>query len=45
MQLISKFNKETRFALCVIYIFSQYVWVVPLTDKKGIKIVNAFHRF
>ena len=30
MQLISKFNKGFRFLLCVIDIFSKYVWVVPL---------------
>ena len=23
-------------------IFSKYVWVVPLKEKKGITIVNAF---
>ena len=34
MQLISKFNKEFRFLLCVIDIFSKYGWVVPLKDKK-----------
>ena len=27
MQLISKFNKETRFLSCFIDIFSKYVWV------------------
>ena len=42
MQLITKFNKEFRFLLCVIDIFSKYAWVVPLKDKKGISIVNAF---
>ena len=42
MQLISKFNKRFRFVLCVIDIFSKYAWVVPLKDKKGISIVNAF---
>ena len=42
MQLISKFNKEFLFLLCVIEIFSKYAWVVPLKDKKGISIVNAF---
>ena len=36
MQLISKFNKEFRFLLCVIDIFSEYAWVVPLKDKKKI---------
>ena len=42
MQLISKFNKGFRFLLCVIDIFSKYVWVVPLKDKNGVSIVNAF---
>ena len=41
MQLLSKFNKGFRF-LCAIDIFSKYTWVVPLKDKKGISIVNAF---
>ena len=42
MQLLSKFNIRFRFLLCVIDIFSKYAWVVPLKDKKGISIVNAF---
>ena len=42
MQLISKFNKGFRFLLCVIDVFSKYAWIVPLKDKKGISIVNAF---
>ena len=44
MQLISKFNKGFRFLLCVIDIFSEYAWVVPLKDKKGVTIVNAFRK-
>ena len=44
MQLISKLNKRFRFLLCVIYIFSKYAWVVPLKDKKGATIVNAFQK-
>ena len=44
MQLISKYNKGFRFLLCVIDIFSKYAWVVPLTDKKGVGIVNAFQK-
>ena len=43
MQLISKFNKGFRFLLCVIDIFSEYGWVVPLKNK-GISIVNAFQK-
>ena len=44
MQLISKFNKGFRFLLCVIGIFSKYAWVVPLKDKKGVSIVDAFQK-
>ena len=44
MQLIGKFNKGFRFLLCLIDIFSKYAWVVPLKDKKGISIVNAFQK-
>ena len=44
MQLISKFNKGFRFRLCVIDIYSKYTWVVPLKDKKGVTIVNAFQK-
>ena len=41
---MSKFNKGFRFLLCVIDIFSKYAWVIPLKDKKGIRIVNAFQK-
>ena len=44
MQLISKFNNGFRFSLCVIDIFSKYAWVIPLKDKKGVSIVNAFQK-
>ena len=44
MQLISKFNKRFRFLLCVINIFSKYAWVVPIKDKNGSSIVNAFQK-
>ena len=30
--------------MCVIDIFSKYAWVVPLKDKKGISIANAFQK-
>ena len=44
IQLISKFNKAFIFSLCVIDISSKYAWVVPLKDKKGVSIVNAFQK-
>ena len=42
MQLISKYNKGIKYILCAIDLFSKYVFVVPLKDKKGTTIVNAF---
>ena len=42
MQLTRKFNKGFKFLLCVIDIYSKCAWVVPLKEKKGLSIVNAF---
>ena len=42
MQLISKYNKGIRYLLCPIDLFSKYAFAVPLQDKKGTTIVNAF---
>ena len=42
MQLISKCNKGIRYLLCAIDLFSKYAFVVPLKDKKGTTIANAF---
>ena len=42
LKLISTFNKEIRFLMLVIDIYSKYAWVVSLKDKKGVTIVNAF---
>ena len=44
MQLISKFNERFGFLLCVIDIYSKYAWVVPLKDKKGVRIANEFQK-
>ena len=41
-QLISKYNKGIRYLLCAIDLFSKYAFVVPLKDRKGTTIVNAF---
>ena len=43
-QLISCFNKGVCFLLCVIDTFSKYAMVVPLKDRKGITITNAFQK-
>ena len=44
LQLISKFNKGFRFWLCVFDSFSKYAWVVPLKDRNGVTITNAFQK-
>ena len=44
MQSLSKYNKGIKYLLCVIDLFSKYAWVVPLRDKRGINIVNAFQK-
>ena len=44
MQLIGKFNKGIIFLLCVIDIFSKYAWAIPLKEKKGTTISNAFQK-
>ena len=41
-QLISKYNKGFRFLLCGIDIYGIYAWAIPLKDKTGVTIVNAF---
>ena len=42
MQLISTYSKVIRYLLCAIDLFSKYAFVVPLKDKKGTTIANAF---
>ena len=44
MQLVSKFNKGLWFLWCVTDIFNKYAWVIPLKDKKGIRVANAFQK-
>ena len=44
MSLISKFNKEIKYLLCVIDLFSRHAWVIGIKDKKGVSIVNAFQK-
>ena len=43
-QVISNFNKGFRLLSCVMDIFSKYTWDVPLKDKKGVSIVDAFEK-
>ena len=43
MQSLSRKNKGTKYLLCVIDLYSKCAFVIPLKDKKGISIVNAFN--
>ena len=42
MQLISKYSKVIRYLLYAIDLFSKYALIVPLKNKKGTTITNAF---
>ena len=44
MQLISTFNQGFGFWLCVNDTYSKYAWVIPMKDKKGTPITNAFQK-
>ena len=44
MKSLSKYNRGIKYLLCTIDLFSKYAWVVPLKDKRGISIVNAFQK-
>ena len=41
---MSKYNKAFKYLLCAIDLFSKYAWVIPIKDKKGASIVNAFQK-
>ena len=44
MQSLSKYNKGIKYLLRAIDLFSRYAWVIPIKDKKGTSIVNAFQK-
>ena len=44
MQSLSKYNKGIKYLLCTIDILSKYAWHIPLKEKRGISIVNAFQK-
>ena len=45
MQSLSKYNNQgIKYLLCAIDLFSKYAWVIPIKDKKGTSIVNAFKK-
>ena len=44
IQSLSRKNKGIKYLLCAIDLYSKYAFVIPLKDKKGISIVNAFDK-
>ena len=44
MQSLSRKNEDIIYLLCAIDLFSKYAFVIPLKDKKGISIANAFNK-
>ena len=42
MQSPSKYKKGIKYLLCANDLFSKCARVVPIKDKKGVSIVNAF---
>ena len=44
MQSLSKHNKGNKYLLCAIDLFSKYLWVIPIKDKRGTSIANAFQK-
>ena len=44
VQSLSKYNKGIKDLLCAIDLFSKYAWFIPIKDKNGVSIVDAFQR-
>ena len=41
---MKEIQQRNQVLLCKIDLFSKYSWVVPLKDKRGVTIVNAFQK-
>ena len=44
MQAFSKKNKDTKYLLTIIDVFSKYAWAVPLINKTGESVTEAFDK-
>ena len=42
MQQFSKWNKDYKYLLMVIDVFNKYRWIVPLKNKQGESVAEAF---
>ena len=41
MQAFTKFNRDVKYLLAVIDVFSKYGWLIPLKDKTGKYVASA----
>ena len=41
MQAFSKFNRDVKYLLAVIDVFSKYGWLIPLKNKTGKSVASA----
>ena len=44
MQSLSRKNKGIQYLLCALDLYSNYAFVTPLKDEKGISIFNTFNK-
>ena len=44
MQSLSRKNKGVKYLSCAIDLYSKYVFVIPLENKKGISVTNGFNK-
>ena len=44
MKSLSRKIKGIKYLLCAIDLYSKYAFVIPLKDKKGISVANAFNK-
>ena len=42
MESLSSKNKNVKYLLCVVDVFTKYAWVKPLKDKNGKAVLNDF---
>ena len=42
MESLSSNNKNAKYSLCLIDVFTKYAWIKPLKDKKGKSVLNAY---
>ena len=44
MQSLRKYNKGIKYLLFAVGLFSKYMWVFPIKEKKGTSIVNILKK-